>query len=101
MPITVIEGEQRGDEGKGRFVDMLAADHDIVARYNGGNNAGHTVVLTDGRVLKFHLIPSGIAHPHTQNVIGNGTFINPVKLDDEINALQAQDIEISPANLKI
>ena len=82
--IDVIIGLQRGDEGKGRFVDMFAEDHDIVARFNGGNNAGHTVVLPDGRELALHLIPSGIAHQHTMNVIGNGTLINPVKLIEEI-----------------
>jgi len=101
MPITVIQGEQRGDEGKGRFVDMLAEEHDIVARFNGGNNAGHTVVLPDERVLKLHLMPSGIAHEHTVNVIGNGTLINPQKLSEEIDGLAEQDIEVSKQNLKI
>lgn len=101
MPITVIQGEQRGDEGKGRFVDMLAQEHDIVARYNGGPNAGHTVVLPDGRELALHLIPSGIAHEHTMNVIGNGTFPDAVKLLDEIADLESKDIEVSPRNLKI
>lgn len=101
MPVTVIQGEQRGDEGKGRFVDMLAEEHDIVARFNGGNNAGHTVVLPDERVLKLHLIPSGIAHEHTVNVIGNGTLINPQKLSEEIEGLAEQDIEVGKHNLKI
>lgn len=99
--ITVVLGEQRGDEGKGRFVDMLAEEHDIVARFNGGNNAGHTVVLPDGRVLKLHGVPSGIAHPNTMNVIGNGCLVNPVKLIEEIVDIRAQNISVSPDNLMI
>lgn len=99
MSVTVILGEQRGDEGKGRFVDMLARDHDIVARFNGGNNAGHTVVLPDGRVLKLHLVPSGVAHPHAINIIGNGTLINPAKLIEEIKTVSEQGIAVSPDNL--
>src|SRR5664279_3452287 len=101
MAIDVIIGLQRGDEGKGRFVDMLAADHDIVARFNGGNNAGHTVVLPDGRDLALHLVPSGIAHPGTMNVIGNGTLVNPVKLVEEIENIQSKGIEVSKDNLML
>lgn len=109
MSVTVITGEQRGDEGKGRFVDMLAADlaasHEednaIVARYNGGNNAGHTIVLKDGRVLKLHMVPSGIAHEHTTNVIGNGTLVNPVNLVKEIATIEAQGVEVTPDRLLI
>lgn len=101
MAVDVIVGLQRGDEGKGRFVDMLAEDHDIVTRFNGGNNAGHTVVLPDGRELDLHLIPSGIAHPHIMNVIGNGVLVNPVKLVEEIADIQSKDIEVSRDNLKI
>jgi adenylosuccinate synthase len=99
--INVVVGLQRGDEGKGRFVDALAEEHDIVARYNGGNNAGHTVVLPDGRDLALHLVPSGIAHPDKMNVIGNGTLINPVKLVEEIEAIRSKDVEVSRNNLKI
>lgn len=101
MAVDVIVGLQRGDEGKGRFVDMLAEEHDIVARFNGGNNAGHTVVLPDGRELALHLVPSGIAHEHTMNVIGNGTLINPVALAEEITTIESKDIEVSRKNLKI
>lgn len=101
MPVDVIIGLQRGDEGKGRFVDMLAAKHDIVARFNGGNNAGHTVVLPDGRELSLHLVPSGVAHKGVMNIIGNGTLVNPVKLAEEIEDIRAQNIEISKNNLKI
>ena len=101
MAIDVIVGLQRGDEGKGRFVDMLAETHDIVARFNGGNNAGHTVVLPDGRDLALHLVPSGIAHVHTMNIIGNGTLINPIKLAEEIANIKSKGIEVSRDNLKI
>ncbi|MGH9856240.1 MAG: adenylosuccinate synthetase, partial [Acidobacteriota bacterium] len=99
--IDVVVGLQRGDEGKGRFVDLMAEKHDIVARFNGGNNAGHTVALPDGRELALHLIPSGVTHPHTMNIIGNGTLVNPVKLIDEIADIESKDIKVSPKNLKI
>ena len=99
--VDVIIGLQRGDEGKGRFVDMLSETHDIVARFNGGNNAGHTVVLPDGRDLALHLVPSGIAHPHAMNIIGNGTLINPVKLNEEIADIRSKGINVSRDNLKI
>ena len=101
MPINVIVGLQRGDEGKGRFVDMLAEEHDIVARFNGGNNAGHTVVLPDGRDLALHQMPSGIAHEHVTNVIGNGALLNPEKLVEEIENIEAKDIEVGKHNFKI
>ncbi len=101
MSVDVIIGLQRGDEGKGRFVDMLAETHTIVARFNGGNNAGHTVVLPDGRELALHLVPSGIAHPGTMNVIGNGTLVNPIKLVEEISDIRAKGIEVSSQNLML
>ncbi len=101
MAVDVIVGLQRGDEGKGRFVDIAAKDYDIVARFNGGNNAGHTVVLANGDVLKLHLIPSGIAHTGVVNVIGNGTLINLVKLVEEIASVEAKGITVSADNLKI
>lgn len=101
MPITAIVGEQRGDEGKGRFADMLAEEHDIVARFNGGANAGHTVVLPDGRELALHLLPSGIAHPHTMNIIGNGTVVDPVKLNNELEHAENKGIEIDESRLMI
>lgn len=101
MAVKVIVGLQRGDEGKGRFVDLLAKEHDIVARFNGGNNAGHTVVLADGQILKLHLVPSGIRHPHTVNIIGNGTLVNPVKLVEEITDIESKGIGVTKNNLKI
>lgn len=101
MPVNVIVGLQRGDEGKGRFVDMLAEDHDIVARFNGGNNAGHTIAIPDGRELALHQIPSGIVHPDVLNVIGNGTLVNPVKLSEEIDDIRSKDFAVDPRNLMI
>ncbi len=101
MPVTIVVGEQRGDEGKGRFVDMLAENTDIVARFNGGPNAGHTAVLPDGQVLETHLLPTGVAHKNVLNVIGNGTFLDPVKLLAEITNLKAKGIILTPATLKI
>lgn len=101
MPVNVLVGEQRGDEGKGRFVDMMAEEHDIVARFNGGNNAGHTVVLPDGTELALHLVPSGIAHEGKMNLIGNGTLVNPVKLVEEIADIESKGLEVSRKNLKL
>ncbi len=99
--VTVILGLQRGDEGKGRFVDELASSHDIVARFNGGPNAGHTVVLPDETELDLHLVPSGIAHPNVVNVIGNGCLIDPVKLLKEFSDIESKGIKVAPGNLKI
>lgn len=101
MPINVVIGLQRGDEGKGRFVDMLATDHDIVARYNGGPNAGHTIAFNDGTSLALHTVPSGITRPGIMNVIGNSTLIDPLKLNQEINNIQSNGFEVSRNNLKI
>lgn len=100
MPISIIIGAQWGDEGKGRVVDWLASAADVVARYAGGDNAGHTVAL-DGEVYKLHLLPSGVLHEQVVSVMGNGMVINPVNLVREIKALRAMGIEISPQNLII
>lgn len=101
MPVTIVVGEQRGDEGKGRFVDMLAGEQAIVARFNGGPNAGHTVVLPGGEILELHLLPSGVAHKNAVNIIGNGTYLDPVKLVAEIEGLKEKGIAVTPDNLKI
>lgn len=101
MSVDAVVGLQRGDEGKGRFVDMLAEQYDVVARFNGGNNAGHTVVLPNGEDLKLHLIPSGIARPGIMNIVGNGTLIDPVKLSEEFDYLQAKDVRVTSDNLMI
>lgn len=100
MPITILIGAQWGDEGKGRVVDWLAAQADIVARYAGGDNAGHTVAL-DGEVYKLHLIPSGILHSDVVSIMGNGMVINPVNLVREIQALRRVGVEITPERLVI
>ncbi|MCY3799341.1 MAG: adenylosuccinate synthase [Chloroflexi bacterium] len=100
MPITILIGAQWGDEGKGRVVDWMAASADIVARYAGGDNAGHTVAL-DGEVYKLHLIPSGILHSKVVSVMGNGMVINPDNLVREIQALRKIGVDISPERLVI
>ncbi len=93
MPVQVIVGAQWGDEGKGKIVDMLAAEVDIVARYQGGANAGHTVCIADKEYV-LHLIPSGIFHQQITCVIGNGVVIDPTALMSEIRQLQAAGIDI-------
>lgn len=99
--LSGVFGEQRGDEGKGRIVDMLAAEHDIVARFNGGSNAGHTVVLPDGTELDLHIVPSGIAREGTINVIGNGTIVDPIRFAEEVASIEALGIKVTPENLKV
>ena len=88
MPVDVILGLQWGDEGKGKVVDVFAPNYDIVARFQGGPNAGHTIIF-DGKKYVLHLIPSGIFYPHTQCIIGNGVVIDPVTLRKEILQLEA------------
>jgi len=100
MTIDIIVGTQWGDEGKGKITDLLAKEKDLVVRYQGGNNAGHTVVVGED-VFKLHLIPSGILFPETICVIGNGVVVDPEVLLSEIEALQARGIKVTPANLKI
>ena len=100
MPITILIGAQWGDEGKGRVVDWLAASADIVARFAGGDNAGHTVALED-KVYKLHLIPSGVLHSNVVSVMGNGMVINPVNLVREIDSLRQMGVEITPDRLVI
>ena len=78
MPLDIVVGTQWGDEGKGRFVDLLAAEADYVARFNGGDNAGHTVIVGDEKYV-LHLVPSGILHEGRVNVIGNGLAVDRVE----------------------
>ena len=92
MSVTAVVGAQWGDEGKGRIVDYLAADADLVVRYGGGNNAGHTVVNPHGH-FKLHLIPSGIFSTSTRNLLGNGVVINPPALVTELDGLAAAGID--------
>ena len=96
---TAIVGLQWGDEGKGKIVDLLTADHDVVVRYNGGANAGHTVV-TGGEKYALHLIPSGILYPEKVCVIANGVVVDPETLIHEMNTLHQRGIEIGD-NLRI
>jgi adenylosuccinate synthase len=98
MSVIAVVGAQWGDEGKGRVVDYLAQDADLVIRYGGGNNAGHTVVNPHGH-FKLHLIPSGIFYPTTRNLLGNGVVINPPALVTELDALA--DAAFDCANLYI
>lgn len=98
MPLDIVVGTQWGDEGKGRVVDLLSASADFVGRFNGGDNAGHTVQVGD-QTFKLHLIPSGIVHPHTIGIIGNGVVINPAVLVRELEMLEESGIEISPQRL--
>jgi adenylosuccinate synthase len=100
MPLDIIVGTQWGDEGKGRVVDLLSAKADFVARYSGGDNAGHTVTVGE-QTFKLHLIPSGIIHPQPTGVIGNGVVINPAVFLGEIESLRAAGIRIDPHRLKI
>jgi adenylosuccinate synthase len=93
MPGTVIVGAQWGDEGKGKVVDLLAERADMVVRFQGGNNAGHTIVRGDEK-WKFHLIPSGILYPGKTCAIGNGVVIDPRVLTDEIDGLRARGIDV-------
>ncbi|MCM8829589.1 MAG: adenylosuccinate synthase [Candidatus Omnitrophica bacterium] len=93
MMITVVVGTQWGDEGKGKIIDYLAKDADIIARYQGGGNAGHTVVLKDKRYI-FHLVPSGILYPDKICIIGNGVVLDPVSLFEEIDYLEKSGISV-------
>jgi len=94
MPGTVIVGAQWGDEGKGKIIDLLAARADAVIRFQGGNNAGHTIVF-EGETWKFHLIPSGILYPGKTCIIGNGVVIDPAVLCDEIDGLRKRGVDVS------
>ncbi|MDD4312071.1 MAG: adenylosuccinate synthase [Eubacteriales bacterium] len=95
-----IVGINWGDEGKGRMVDLIAADYDVVVRYQGGNNAGHTVVNEYGK-FALHLLPSGIFRKGVVNVLGNGAVIDPEKLLEEMDELRSKGIPITPENLKV
>ena len=96
MPAYAVIGAQWGDEGKGKIIDFLAENAQVIARYSGGNNAGHTVI-NDAGTFKLHLVPSGICWPHTMNVIGNGVVVDPDVLLQEINEnkLDPQHLAVS------
>src|SRR5271165_2896153 len=93
MACTCVVGLQWGDEAKGKIVDILSADHDLVVRYNGGANAGHTVVR-GGKTYKLSLLPTGVLSPHMKAVIGNGVVVNPVRFIEEVQTLRDAGITI-------
>jgi adenylosuccinate synthase len=99
MSNIIVVGAQWGDEGKGKIIDLLAEKSDYIVRYQGGNNAGHTVVI-DGEAFILHLIPSGILRKGKTCIIGNGVVIDPQALLDEINVLTEKGIEVGD-NLKV
>src|SRR5205807_10335057 len=99
MGCTCVVGLQWGDEAKGKIVDLLTEQHDIVVRYNGGANAGHTVV-TGGHSYKLSLLPTGVLRPHLQSVIGNGVVVYPPRFLEEIDQLQRAGIEVG-SNLAV
>ncbi len=100
MANVVVVGSQWGDEGKGKIVDWLSERADIVARFQGGHNAGHTLVI-DGKVYKLSLLPSGVVRDGKLAVIGNGVVIDPWALQEEIDAVKAQGVEITNERLRI
>ncbi|MEK7475694.1 MAG: adenylosuccinate synthase [Candidatus Coatesbacteria bacterium] len=93
MPATLVVGAQWGDEGKGKVIDVLTAEADVVVRYQGGSNAGHTVVV-GAETYVLHLIPSGMLYPGKMNVIGNGVVVDPARLVEEIDTFKARGIDV-------
>ena len=100
MANVVVVGAQWGDEGKGKIVDWLSVWADVVVRFQGGHNAGHTLVI-DGKTYKLALLPSGIVRPGKLSIIGNGVVLDPYHLVEEIQKLRGQGVEVTPDNLKI
>src|SRR5216684_6829502 len=99
MANVVVVGAQWGDEGKGKIVDWLSEQADIVVRFQGGHNAGHTLVI-DGVTYRLSLLPSGVVRGKL-SVIGNGVVLDPHALVEEIDRLDAQGVKVSPENLRI
>jgi adenylosuccinate synthase len=100
MANVVVVGSQWGDEGKGKIVDWLSEQADVVVRFQGGHNAGHTLVI-DGVTFKLSLLPSGVVRPNKLSVIGNGVVLDPRALVEEISRLNAQGVAVTPDNLRI
>lgn len=100
MSNMTIVGAQWGDEGKGKIVDLLTSEVDMVVRFQGGNNAGHTVIV-DGKKYVLHVVPSGILHPGKMCIIGNGVVLDPASFFEELDALAALGLDVSPERLKI
>ena len=100
MANVVVVGAQWGDEGKGKIVDWLSEQADIVVRFQGGHNAGHTLVI-NGETYKLALLPSGVLRPSKLAVIGNGVVFDPQAFLDEVAKLKGQGVAISPENLRV
>ncbi|MDB5560051.1 MAG: adenylosuccinate synthase, partial [Enterovirga sp.] len=100
MANVVVVGAQWGDEGKGKIVDWLSEQADVVVRFQGGHNAGHTLVI-DGVTYKLSLLPSGVVRGGKLSVIGNGVVVDPWHLVSEIAALRQQGVDITPETLKV
>src|SRR5574344_1753680 len=100
MKTCAIVGINWGDEGKGRMVDVIAKDYDVVIRYQGGGNAGHTVVNEYGK-FALHLLPSGIFSEGVVNILGNGVALDAQSLWEEMEDVRAKGVPLSPENLKI
>jgi len=98
MPSLSVFGAQWGDEGKGKIIDLLARDADVVVRYQGGSNAGHTVIVGEEKYV-LHLIPSGILHPGKVNVVANGVALDPLTFMEEVDGLRERDIPVEASNL--
>ena len=100
MSNVVVVGAQWGDEGKGKIVDWLSERADVIVRFQGGHNAGHTLVI-DGITYKLSLLPSGIVRPKKLSIIGNGVVLDPWALLEEIETLRTKGVDINPSNLSI
>ena len=100
MANVVVVGAQWGDEGKGKIVDWLSVEADVVVRFQGGHNAGHTLVI-DGKVFKLSLLPSGIVRPGKLSIIGNGVVLDPHHLVHEIAEIEKQGVSVTPQSLKV
>jgi len=100
MQSLAIIGSQWGDEGKGKITDLLGAKCDLVVRYQGGNNAGHTIIVEDKKIV-LHLIPSGILHSHCTSVIGHGVVFDPRAFKDELDHLKENSVSVDSSHLKI
>jgi adenylosuccinate synthase len=100
MPNVAVIGAQWGDEGKGKIVDWLSARADVVVRFQGGHNAGHTLVI-DGVTYKLSLLPSGVVRPGKLAIIGNGVVVNPWAFLDEVERLRQQGVAVTPDNLML
>src|SRR3546814_17224790 len=100
MANVVVVGSQWGDEGKGKIVDWLSERADVVVRFQGGHNAGHTLVI-GGEVFKLSLLPSGVVRTTKLSIIGNGVVVDPWALVEEIDRIRAQGVEVTPERLRI